>query len=189
MRQCVWQAGNVALRAVTLDTDTTVHDGRPQELQPKEQREEAFAAYADLPGRDAMEIGPPVRRSHGISVARVRIDGPNRVIVAAYQGWVRVSNSRGALVADLDTGRELAFELRSLRSCPDRRILGGLRQPDTGAAAGQLDVKGAMMTFAVRRRYRCRPASITTALPVRRNDAAAEAATGAPRRSVKTTAG
>jgi hypothetical protein len=46
MRERVWQAAHVGLRAVTLDTDTTVHtlfwpsDGRSQELQPEEQRQE-----------------------------------------------------------------------------------------------------------------------------------------------------
>lgn len=44
------------------------------------------------------------------SVARVQVNGDNRVIVAAYQGSVRVSNSQGVLVAKLDTGRELTFE-------------------------------------------------------------------------------
>jgi hypothetical protein len=44
------------------------------------------------------------------SVARVQVSGDNRVIVAAYQGPVLVSNSQGVLVAKLDTGRELAFE-------------------------------------------------------------------------------
>src|SRR5215472_15025070 len=46
MRERVWEAANVKLDVVTIDTDTTVHtlygqqNGRTQRLQPEEQRQE-----------------------------------------------------------------------------------------------------------------------------------------------------
>ncbi|MGC9946229.1 MAG: hypothetical protein ABSF64_07650 [Bryobacteraceae bacterium] len=42
--------------------------------------------------------------------ARVQLAGPQRVVVAARDGSVRVSNSGGVLIARLDSGREMAFE-------------------------------------------------------------------------------
>ena len=58
----MWDAANVRLTAVTLDTDTTVHTlyGRqmePQKLQPEKQGEEELPAHSDLCGGD-----PGVRR-------------------------------------------------------------------------------------------------------------------------------
>jgi len=42
--------------------------------------------------------------------ARVRLSGPNRVVVAARDGTVHVSNSDGVLIAKLLSGREMSFE-------------------------------------------------------------------------------
>ena len=59
MRERVWEAANVKLKAVTLDTDTTVHTlygqqmGGRKELQPEEQRQEELPADADIYRRDA----------------------------------------------------------------------------------------------------------------------------------------
>jgi len=44
------------------------------------------------------------------ATARVQLTGPNRVVVAARDGSVRVSNADGVLVAKLDSGREMTFE-------------------------------------------------------------------------------
>jgi len=44
------------------------------------------------------------------ATARVQLTGPKRVVVAARDGGVRVSNSDGVLIARLDKGREMAFE-------------------------------------------------------------------------------
>ncbi|MGA2593591.1 MAG: hypothetical protein ABSH32_27055, partial [Bryobacteraceae bacterium] len=44
------------------------------------------------------------------ATARVQLTGPNRVVVAARAGSVRVANSEGILVARLSSGREMAFE-------------------------------------------------------------------------------
>jgi len=44
------------------------------------------------------------------SIARVEMSGPNRVVVAAREGAVRVTNGSGVLVAMLTEGREMAFE-------------------------------------------------------------------------------
>ena len=44
------------------------------------------------------------------ATARVQVTGPNRIVVAAREGTVRVSNSQGVLIARLDKGREMAFE-------------------------------------------------------------------------------
>ena len=44
------------------------------------------------------------------ATARVQLTGPKRVVVAARDGSVRVSNGDGVLIAKLDSGREMAFE-------------------------------------------------------------------------------
>jgi hypothetical protein len=41
---------------------------------------------------------------------RVQLTGPKRVVVAARDGGVRVSNGEGVLIARLDSGREMTFE-------------------------------------------------------------------------------
>lgn len=57
MRQRVWEAANIGLQTVTLDTDSThplrESDGRTQELQPEEQRKEELSADADIHRRNA----------------------------------------------------------------------------------------------------------------------------------------
>ena len=58
LRQRVWEAANVRLSVVVLDTDTTVHTlfgnqmGARTELQPEEQRQEELSADSDVSGRD-----------------------------------------------------------------------------------------------------------------------------------------
>jgi hypothetical protein len=44
------------------------------------------------------------------ATARVQVTGPARVVVAARDGSVRVSNGDGVLIARLDSGREMVFE-------------------------------------------------------------------------------
>lgn len=44
------------------------------------------------------------------ATARVQLAGPKRVVVAARDGSVRVSNADGVLIARLDSGREMTFE-------------------------------------------------------------------------------
>jgi len=44
------------------------------------------------------------------TTARVQLTGPNRIVVAARDGAVRVSNSDGVLIARLNSGREMSFE-------------------------------------------------------------------------------
>ncbi|HUD99480.1 MAG TPA: hypothetical protein VMR62_07895 [Bryobacteraceae bacterium] len=44
------------------------------------------------------------------TTARVLLDGPRRVVVAARDGSVRISNTGGILIARLDSGREMTFE-------------------------------------------------------------------------------
>ena len=44
------------------------------------------------------------------ATARVQLTGTHRVVVAARDGDVRVSNSGGVLIARLNSGREMAFE-------------------------------------------------------------------------------
>jgi hypothetical protein len=64
------------------------------------------------------------------SVARVQVDGENRIVVAAYQGSVRVSNSQGVLVARLETGRELAFEPQAEGTAGLTKVSGCLLRKD-----------------------------------------------------------
>lgn len=54
----------------------------------------------------SLEISPEGDRG----VARVQISNSRQVVVAAYQGTVRVANRDGVLVAKLDAGHELTFE-------------------------------------------------------------------------------
>jgi hypothetical protein len=44
------------------------------------------------------------------ATARVQLTGPKRLVVAAWDGAVRVSNSDGVLIARLESGREMVFE-------------------------------------------------------------------------------
>lgn len=44
------------------------------------------------------------------ATARVQMAGPKRVVVAARDGMVRVSNGDGVLIARLDSGHEMTFE-------------------------------------------------------------------------------
>jgi hypothetical protein len=59
MRERVWEAANVKLAVVTIDTDTTVHTlygqqmGGRKGLQPEKQRQEELSADADVHRRDA----------------------------------------------------------------------------------------------------------------------------------------
>jgi hypothetical protein len=56
--------------------------------------------------------------------ARVQLTGPKRIVVAARDGSVRVSNGHGVLIARLNSGREMTFE------------------PQDGTAAGVTKVSG-----------------------------------------------
>src|ERR1035441_24705 len=73
MRERVWAAANVKLAVVTIDTDTGVPsgpayasqttDGRTQQLQPEEQRQEELSADADVYRRDArIRVGRVAQR-------------------------------------------------------------------------------------------------------------------------------
>lgn len=54
------------------------------------------------------------------SVARVRITGPSSVTIAALTGNLKVTNARGALVARMAAGRELAFDTQAGASAPTK---------------------------------------------------------------------
>jgi len=75
---------------------------------------------------DSLRVSPD---SPG-SVARVQVGGGNRIIVAAYQGSVRVSNNQGVLVAKLETGRELAFEPQAEGTAALTKVSGCLLRKD-----------------------------------------------------------
>ncbi len=64
------------------------------------------------------------------ATARVQVAGPNRVIVAAREGSVRVSNSDGVLIARLDTGREMTFEPQAESAAAVTKVSGILALKD-----------------------------------------------------------
>src|SRR5580698_4747305 len=64
------------------------------------------------------------------ATARVQLTGPNRVVVAARDGEVRVSNSDGVLIARLDSGREMAFEPQDSGAAAATKISGILALKD-----------------------------------------------------------
>ena len=64
------------------------------------------------------------------ATARVQLTGPKRVVVAARDGEVRVSNSDGVLVARLETGREMAFEPQESGAAVATKVSGILALKD-----------------------------------------------------------
>ncbi len=106
MRERVWEAAHVELRAVTLDTDTTVHTvygrqmGASQELQPEEQGEEELPADPDVSGRDAGV------RGRGVAQGRPA-DGPADCAAPGQRGRLAAAIGRAGLRAG---GRGLLLE-------------------------------------------------------------------------------
>jgi hypothetical protein len=64
------------------------------------------------------------------ATARVQLTGPKRVVVAARDGEVRVSNSDGVLIARLDSGREMAFEPQESGAAAPTKVSGILALKD-----------------------------------------------------------
>lgn len=60
------------------------------------------------------------------AIARVEFSAPNRVVVAAREGSVRVTNGEGVLVARLSEGREMAFEPQSGSDAAATKVSGCL---------------------------------------------------------------
>jgi len=64
------------------------------------------------------------------AIARVQLAGPNRVIVAARNGSVHVSNNEGVLVAALASGREMSFEPQAAGASAPTKVSGCLVSKD-----------------------------------------------------------
>jgi hypothetical protein len=64
------------------------------------------------------------------ATARVQLAGPNRVVVAARDGEVRVSNGAGVLIARLDSGREMTFEPQANANTTVTKVSGILALKD-----------------------------------------------------------
>lgn len=64
------------------------------------------------------------------ATARVQVTGPNRIVVAARQGTVRVSNSEGVLIAKLDSGHAMAFEPQANSTTTVTKVSGILALKD-----------------------------------------------------------
>lgn len=60
------------------------------------------------------------------SVARIRLDGDRKVMVAAVRGTVRVKNSSGLLVANVEAGKSLDFEPQAAGAAAPTRVSGCL---------------------------------------------------------------
>jgi hypothetical protein len=60
------------------------------------------------------------------TVARVRVDGPQNVTVAALRGAVRVTNATGVLVAEVEAGKSLEFEPQEAGALAPTRASGCL---------------------------------------------------------------
>lgn len=71
-----------------------------------------------------------VEAEHTGATARVRLAGPGRVVVAARDGSVRVSNSSGVLIARLDRGREMTFEPQESGAAAPTKVSGILALKD-----------------------------------------------------------
>lgn len=56
--------------------------------------------------------------------ARVQVTGPNRIVVAAREGTVRVSNHQGVLIARLAKGREMVFEPQASDTASTTKVSG-----------------------------------------------------------------
>jgi hypothetical protein len=64
------------------------------------------------------------------TMARVQLDGQKRVVVAARDGAVRVSNSDGVLIARLNSGREMSFEPQDSGAAAITKVSGILALKD-----------------------------------------------------------
>jgi hypothetical protein len=71
-----------------------------------------------------------VEAEHAGATARVRLAGPGRVVVAARDGGIRVSNSSGVLIARLDRGREMTFEPQEGGAAAPTKVSGILALKD-----------------------------------------------------------
>ena len=60
------------------------------------------------------------------SVARIRLDGDRKVMVAAVRGTVRVKNASGLLVANVEAGKSLDFEPQAAGAAAPTRVSGCL---------------------------------------------------------------
>jgi hypothetical protein len=136
MRERVWAAANVKLAVVAIDTDTgapwAAHalrppDGRTQELQPEEQRQEKLPAHADLHRRDA-----------GIRLGRIAQWRPPRGQTARRSYTERACGTAAGRGAGLRPGRAqraprilLPGSGRGLRRL--QRPVRDLRAPDVPA--------------------------------------------------------
>ncbi|HTQ54366.1 MAG TPA: hypothetical protein VMI94_07890 [Bryobacteraceae bacterium] len=82
-------------RARVFDTHLVLEDGIGQ-IETANYRIEAAG----------LEISPEAKDG----IARVKVSGSQRIVVAAYQGEVRVATRNNVLVAKLEPGKELTFE-------------------------------------------------------------------------------
>jgi hypothetical protein len=64
------------------------------------------------------------------AAARVQLTGPKRVVVAARDGAVRVSNSDGVLIAKLESGHEMSFEPQETGAASLTKVSGILALKD-----------------------------------------------------------
>jgi hypothetical protein len=60
------------------------------------------------------------------AIARVKLEGDGKVVVAAVRGAVRVTNSTGILVATLEPGRSLDFEPQAAGASAPTKVTGCL---------------------------------------------------------------
>jgi hypothetical protein len=118
-------AGNATLfEGITLRTDDVpsrlqLRDGTRVELASESLArvfgsrvllEQGFGEMQTRSGYRVEARGLRVAAAGANSVARVRLDGENAVLVAAVKGPVRVFNATGLLLANVNTGTTLRFE-------------------------------------------------------------------------------
>jgi hypothetical protein len=112
-----------ARMSLASESRATVHQGRLVLESGSGQLESA-------PGFEVESRTLKISAAEPGTVARIRLDGAPRVVVAALRGSVRVTNSAGLLVASVEAGKSLDFEPQAAGASAPTRAAGCLLSKD-----------------------------------------------------------
>ena len=108
-----------ARMSLASESRATVHQGRLV-------LESGAGQFESAPGFEVESRTLRISAAEPGTVARIRLDGAPKVVVAALRGRVRVTNSAGLLVASVEAGKSLDFEPQSAGASAPTRAVGCL---------------------------------------------------------------
>ncbi len=108
-----------ARMSLASESRATVHQGRLV-------LESGAGQFESAPGFEVESRTLRISAAEPGTVARIRLDGAPKVVVAALRGRVRVTNSSGLLVASVEAGKSLDFEPQSAGASAPTRAVGCL---------------------------------------------------------------